>query len=113
MLCQVFHSTTILDYLIICFDRYHVFYYAGRQITTLLQLAIALMVDLDLNRPPNPSDKPKTVSDSMRFVQGHILHGHKFNAASGSLEERRAFLGCFYISSVYMLLSMLCVSATC
>lgn len=88
-------------------DRYQVFYYACGQITSLLQLAIDLVIDLDLNRPPNISDKPKTVSEAMRFV-----YGHKPKPVSGSLEERRAFLGCFYISSMYILLPRLRVSLT-
>ncbi|KAL2011635.1 hypothetical protein VTN00DRAFT_4353 [Thermoascus crustaceus] len=85
----------LLQGLLVYMSWYQVFYYACGQITSLLQLAIDLVIDLDLNRPPNISEKPKTVSDAMRFI-----YGHKPNAVSGSLEERRAFLGCFYISSM-------------
>ncbi|KKA16886.1 hypothetical protein T310_9500 [Rasamsonia emersonii CBS 393.64] len=69
----------------------------SRQLTNLLQLAIALVADLGLNRPL-PINKYKAVPDVMRKV----LQGSKvFETLRGTLEERRTFLGCFYLSSLF------------
>lgn len=79
-------------------NRFQYLFYSIRQITNLLQLAVALVVDLGLNKgksKPNIQCRFQKVADAMGDVSGLGSSG-----ASGTLEERRAFLGCFYLTSV-------------
>lgn len=79
-------------------NRFQYLFSSIRQITNLLQLAVALVVDLGLNKgqsKPNVQCRFQKVSDAMGDVSGLGSSG-----GSGTLEERRAFLGCFYLTAV-------------
>lgn len=60
-------------------------------LTTLLQLAIALVSDLNLNRGPSWLDKSKMIFATA--CSGTPIFGPQ------TMDERRALLGCFYLSS--------------
>ncbi|KAH6681388.1 hypothetical protein B0J14DRAFT_647800 [Halenospora varia] len=60
-------------------------------LTTLLQLAIALVSDLNLNRGPSWLDKSKMILATS--CSGAPIFGPQ------TMDERRALLGCFYLSS--------------
>ena len=71
--------------------------------TNLLQLAIALMVDLGLNKEPRaPGTRNKSIELNWMFYTPQI-------SGARSLDERRAFAGCFYLSSVYDSKVLICV----
>jgi hypothetical protein len=64
--------------------------------TNLLQLAIALVADLGLNGPLVKRSL-KTVHDVMRTALKVSIDAEPLR---GTLEEKRSFLGCFYLSSM-------------
>ena len=70
------------------------------QISILIQLAVSLVVELGLNKKPRPrlSRHQQLVADastqSCEDPTACLCH---------SLEEMRAFLGCFHLSSMYIL----------
>ncbi|KAK3688243.1 hypothetical protein B0T22DRAFT_148598 [Podospora appendiculata] len=76
-----------------------VHFYVESPATTLLQLAVGLVTDLGLSKPPKiPGHVPSHVVDEARRIMGlrsRIPH---------SLEDMRAFLGCFYINSTAAIL---------
>ncbi|KAB5555075.1 hypothetical protein GE09DRAFT_1173873 [Coniochaeta sp. 2T2.1] len=91
-------SLELLQALIISitWGEYH-FYVAG-QVTNLFQLAVALVMDLELNRPPrNAVFTSGSLVDEATRTSG--MEGRR---ASHTLEDLRALLGCFYICSIYM-----------
>ena len=82
--------------LVLC-KRSESHYYAESWVTTLHQLAVGLVVDLGLN-----SHKPsKHVNNGVnQFVDdARRLNGFR-GRPSHTLEDMRAYLGCFYISSL-------------
>ena len=72
-----------------CVDRYKRNAMVAAQLNSLLQLAVALVVDLNLNRGPTWFDK---------MVLGTPCSGG-LACGPGAMDERRALLGCFYLSS--------------
>ncbi|EGX93285.1 hypothetical protein CCM_04658 [Cordyceps militaris CM01] len=70
-------------------------FYIESQATDLLQLAVALVVDLGLDQSPD-SIGPSRLSflpTAIRKVKGFVRQGH-------TQDDRRAMLGCFYLNSV-------------
>jgi hypothetical protein len=63
------------------------------QLTNILQLSIALLVDLGLNKASHTSDKHQMATDTIK-----MLHGDSVYTQVRSNDERRAFLGCFYLT---------------
>ncbi|KGO40069.1 hypothetical protein PEX1_105910 [Penicillium expansum] len=63
--------------------------------TQFLQLAIGLMIDLRLDRPP----QTRTWKTELRFGLQYNLQNQTFNRASWGSNEQRAVLGCYYLSS--------------
>lgn len=69
------------------------------QITNLLHLCMAMSVDLGLNQSTAPlteSQRTTTLFDGPR----RAVHGPAFSSHIQTLEERRAYAGCFYLSTV-------------
>lgn len=64
------------------------------QITILLQLAIAMVGDLELNKPTHANDRRKSVFDGARSS-----YGFSSEVKILTNEERRALLACYYLSS--------------
>ncbi|KAL1966514.1 hypothetical protein VTN77DRAFT_4436 [Rasamsonia byssochlamydoides] len=96
MLFEGEKSLDLLQGLLVYIAWYLNLFYTGLQMTNLLQLAIALVADLGLNRPL-PTPGRRTAADVLRTA----LHGSKgARTVRGTLEERRTFLGCFYLSSM-------------
>lgn len=65
------------------------------QATTLIQLAMGLVIDLGLNRWPS-----EATSVLMKNVAAHLGNGPW--RKKHTLEEMRAALGAFYVTSLYV-----------
>ncbi|KAJ0421602.1 hypothetical protein BJY00DRAFT_107203 [Aspergillus carlsbadensis] len=63
--------------------------------TQFLQLAISLVVDLRLDRPP----QTETWKTALRFDPQNIPQEQTLNRPSWGSDEQRAVLGCYYLSS--------------
>ncbi|KAJ5373413.1 hypothetical protein N7517_005419 [Penicillium concentricum] len=63
--------------------------------TQFLQLAISLMIDLRLDRPP----QTRTWKTELRFGLQYNLQNQTFSRPSWGSNEQRAVLGCYYLSS--------------
>lgn len=79
-----------------CSTRGDYHFYVASQVTNLLQLAIALVMDLELNRPPRnagflPGNLVEEVAKARGVYRGRPPH---------TLADIRALLGCFYISTL-------------
>ncbi|KAJ5091777.1 hypothetical protein NUU61_006647 [Penicillium alfredii] len=92
-------SFDVLQGLLVHIAWYHVHFNQISQMTNLLQLAIAMLADLGLNRPTHANDRRKFMFDSSRINYGFLVEARTLKN-----EERRALLGCFYVSSVCVVL---------
>jgi hypothetical protein len=63
----------------------------------ILQLAIALVVELELNKPPPHSNVPR---EPLFDNKEQIFCTNSPIPGTHSLEHMRALAGCFYLSSV-------------
>ncbi|KAB8277404.1 hypothetical protein BDV30DRAFT_234736 [Aspergillus minisclerotigenes] len=68
--------------------------------TQFLQLAIGLMVELRLDRPP----QTKTWKTALRFNKEYTLDDEQYTRPSWGLDEQRAVIGCYYLSSTISIL---------
>ncbi|KAE8405050.1 hypothetical protein BDV37DRAFT_246275 [Aspergillus pseudonomiae] len=68
--------------------------------TQFLQLAIGLLVELRLDRPP----QTKTWKTALRFNKEYALDDEDYVRPSWGLEEQRAVVGCYYLSSTISIL---------
>ncbi|KAB8226356.1 hypothetical protein BDV33DRAFT_226852 [Aspergillus novoparasiticus] len=68
--------------------------------TQFLQLAIGLMVELRLDRPP----QTKTWKTALRFNKEYTLDDEEYIRPSWGLDEQRAVVGCYYLSSTIAVL---------
>ncbi|OGM47925.1 hypothetical protein ABOM_002737 [Aspergillus bombycis] len=68
--------------------------------TQFLQLAISLMVELRLDRPP----QTKTWKTALRFNKEYALDDENYVRPSWGLDEQRAIVGCYYLSSTIAIL---------
>lgn len=65
-----------------------------------MHIAMSLLVDLNLSRSPFARRHFVTATESTDGFELRTEY-HAENLAEHSLEERRAFLGCIFLSSVY------------
>ncbi|KIX07799.1 uncharacterized protein Z518_02453 [Rhinocladiella mackenziei CBS 650.93] len=88
-------SLDLLQGLLVYLAWYHFHLHLGNQLTNLTYLTISMMTDLGLYKEPNSKSR-------LRYANGSLKHFRKdpTPAATRTLEERRAFLGCFYTSAV-------------
>lgn len=71
-------------------------FYVASEVTTFIQLAIALVMDLELNKPSrNAGSLPGNLVEEAAKAGG-VYRGR----APHTLEDIRTLLGCFYISSM-------------
>ncbi|KOC13312.1 alkaline D-peptidase [Aspergillus flavus AF70] len=68
--------------------------------TQFLQLAIGLMVELRLDRPP----QTKTWKTALKFNKEYTLDDEQYIRPSWGLDEQRAVVGCYYLSSTISIL---------
>ncbi|KAI9729358.1 MAG: hypothetical protein M1834_006881 [Cirrosporium novae-zelandiae] len=61
----------------------------------IMEYLIALLVDLRLNKPPGGIERYKMMIETMRAAYGDATASEPH-----TLEERRALLGCFYLTSM-------------
>jgi hypothetical protein len=76
------------------YDRSH-YYSRPHRYTQFLQLAISLVVDLRLDRPP----QTRVWKTGLRFGLRDNLEEQLLERPSWGSDEQRAVLGCYYLSS--------------
>jgi len=74
----------------------------SRRLTTLYQLAVSLMVDLGLNWEPLKQGQTRIGFRAFPEDAAEEIKSHR------TLEERRAFLGLVYLSTVFVLSTWIC-----
>jgi hypothetical protein len=77
------------------FYRFHLHRFESPKIIKLLYLASALVVDLGLNKALPKPDLQCIPIDPRRNCPSRTVPAH-------TMEERRALLGCFYLTSVFV-----------
>ncbi|MCJ1433461.1 hypothetical protein MMC27_002823 [Xylographa pallens] len=88
-------SLELLQGLLVYISWAHYQFYNEGQMTNLLQMAVALVTDLGLNRPPyRASPKQRTVIDDAKAALGFAI-----GSQTPGSDEYRAFAGCFYLTS--------------
>ena len=83
------------------YDRSH-YYTKPHRFTQFLQLAVSLVIELRLDRPPT-TESWKT---SLRFAPQGNPNEQAYTRPSWGNDEKRAVLGCYYLSSSVPHLSM-------
>jgi hypothetical protein len=78
---------------------FHTQIYVNPQITNLLHLCMAMSVDLGLNQSTPPVTEFKT-GPSLLDGPRRVVHGPGPYPQTRTLEERRAYAGCYYLSTV-------------
>ncbi|KAJ5091449.1 hypothetical protein NUU61_006319 [Penicillium alfredii] len=68
--------------------------------TQFLQLAVSLVIELRLDRPP----QTKTWKTKLRFDPKHDLQQNTYDRPSWGSDEQRAVIGCYYLSSTISVL---------
>ncbi|RFU28196.1 hypothetical protein B7463_g8144, partial [Scytalidium lignicola] len=92
LLLRSLKSLDLLQGLLVFCSWYHYHCLYHPQLTTFIQLAVSLMADLGLNRSPNALDRARFSSVK--------LPGRENVVKTRTSEERRAVLGCFYLTTV-------------
>lgn len=95
VLVQGRKSLELLQGMLVLLNWYHTQVFLNPQISNLLHLCIALATDLGLNQPPSRLDMHSLTYGARRAIHGPAVHPEK-----RTLEERRAYAGCFYLTSV-------------
>ncbi len=78
------------------FERYH-YDLPLPQLTNLVQLAIALLFGLGLHKAPNGNDEHEVLVEETKCPSERLDLKRR-----RTLEERRAFLGLFWLTNVYV-----------
>ncbi|OAA70128.1 hypothetical protein LEL_09944 [Akanthomyces lecanii RCEF 1005] len=94
MLLEGYKSFDALQGLLVHISWYQCHVKRNSQLTNLLQLAIAALADLELNKPVHANDRRKLVYDVTRSSYGFTSETRELTN-----DERRALLGCYYLSS--------------
>ncbi|KAE8036862.1 hypothetical protein FH972_009495 [Carpinus fangiana] len=95
MLVQGEKNLDLLQGILVLVSWYHFHVFVNPQMTNLLQLAMALVVDLGLNRKPASELDPKFASFAPR-----IAHGKNVVSNVSTPDERRALAGTYYVYSM-------------
>ncbi|OAP64274.1 hypothetical protein AYL99_00246 [Fonsecaea erecta] len=85
-------SLDLLQGLLVFLAWYHINIHLGGQLTVIVHLVMSVMIDLGLNKHYTPRKYAKPQRDYFRM--------DRHEAATRTLEDRRAHLGCFYLTSV-------------
>ncbi|KAL3461550.1 hypothetical protein BJX64DRAFT_153043 [Aspergillus heterothallicus] len=84
-------SLDLFQGLLVCLAWYHFQLGLGSQFSSLLHLAMAMVADLGLTREPGT---PRRIS-----LDDTLLYSSSLDT-DRTVEEKRAYLGCYYLSSV-------------
>lgn len=99
VLIQGQKNLALLQGMMLLLGYFHTQNLVNPQITNLLHLCMAMSVDLGLNQAPAPAPDPRrgpTILDGQRTA----FQVPGANVQRRTLEERRAYAGCFYLSTV-------------
>ncbi|KIW86764.1 uncharacterized protein Z519_12550 [Cladophialophora bantiana CBS 173.52] len=95
MLTQGEQSLDLLQGLLVYLAWYHINLHLGTQLNNLVHLIMALMFDLGLHKHYTPRKYAKP--------QREYFLPDRQEGSTRTLEERRTYLGCFYLTSVVMM----------
>jgi len=84
----------LLQGLLVCLGWYHFQLELGSQIRNVLHLSLAMLSDLGLNRRPSSVKTILPLESFPADYERQTMHR--------TLDERRAYLGCFYMSAMYV-----------
>ena len=96
MLLKGEQSLDMLQGMLIYLAWYHTYLHLGTQLTSLVHLVMSMMIDLALNKPTTLKKYAKPQREYFR------MDGRQDTVIPRTLEERRTFLGCFYLTAVYV-----------
>ncbi|OAL38891.1 hypothetical protein AYO20_01642 [Fonsecaea nubica] len=85
-------SLDLLQGLLVYLAWYNVNIHLGGQLTVIVHLVMSVMIDLGLNKNYVPRKYAKPQRDYFRL--------DRQEGARGTLEDRRTYLGCFYLTSL-------------
>lgn len=88
-------SLDLLQGLLVYLAWYHLQLPGRSQLNNLFHLMTAAMIELNLNKLPNTRNISKPTLGSLRYFEDD-----RIGSSTRSLEQRRTFLGCFYLSSM-------------
>ncbi|OAL20505.1 hypothetical protein AYO22_08806 [Fonsecaea multimorphosa] len=92
MMTQGEQSLDLLQGLLVYLAWYHINIHLGGQLTVIVHLVMSVMIDLGLNKHYTPRKYAKPQREYFRM--------DRHEAALRTLEDRRTYLGCFYLTSV-------------
>lgn len=95
---MLFHGEKSLDLLkslLLLLSWFQYYSCSSSQMTNLLHMAKALVLDLGLSGPPDRKEK-----SWIQLVATRVAHGERVNSTTRTNDERRALLGSFYLHSV-------------
>ncbi|TKA79019.1 hypothetical protein B0A55_03167 [Friedmanniomyces simplex] len=84
----------ILQGLLVFVAWYHIHVFWGQQVTNLLHLAIAMTIDLGIDRVPG------SCQSDFKTATAKAVQGSAFMQKAASLEEHRVLAGVFYLTSM-------------
>lgn len=84
----------LLQGLLVCLGWYHLQLELGSQIRSVLHLSLAMLSDLGLNRRPSLMRRILPLESFPADYERKTTHR--------TLDERRTYLGCFYMSAMYV-----------
>lgn len=88
-------NLALLQGMLVLLNWYQTQVLINPQITNLLHLCIALATDLGLNQSPMTAETHTLTHGAIKAIHGPAVYPE-----SRTLEEQRAYAGCFYLSSV-------------
>ncbi|KAE8371317.1 hypothetical protein BDV26DRAFT_276362 [Aspergillus bertholletiae] len=100
--CMIMDGEASFDLLqgMLVFLAWSHYYPRPHRYTQFLQLAISLLIELRLDRPP----QTQTWKTALRFSKEYTLDDEKYTRPSWGLDEQRAVVGCYYLSSTIAVL---------
>jgi len=95
VLIQGRKNLALLQGMLVLLNWYHTQVFLNPQITNLLHLCISLATDLGLTQSPS---RPEV--HTLSYGARRAIHGPSEYREERTIEERRAYAGCFYLASV-------------
>lgn len=95
LLFQGEKSIDLLKSLLLLLAWFQYYSCSSSQMTNLLHMVMALVLDLGLGKPPDRKEKSR-----IQLIATRVAHGETVYSSTRTHDERRALLGSFYLHSV-------------